>query len=50
MNVENFGGETFLSEDVAIGILQETKNSLHRAAQVGISEIHNLCDFFFMIL
>ncbi|PAV69328.1 hypothetical protein WR25_27301 [Diploscapter pachys] len=34
MNVENFGGETFLSEDVAIGILQETKNSLHRAAQL----------------
>lgn len=30
--VENYGGETFLSEDVAINILQETKQALHRCA------------------
>ena len=34
MTVETYGGETFLSEDVAINILQETKNAFGRAAQV----------------
>jgi hypothetical protein len=30
MNVENFGGETFLSEEVAISILQELKTAFGR--------------------
>lgn len=30
LNVENFGNETFLSEEVAINILQETKNAFTR--------------------
>lgn len=30
LTVENFGGETFLSEEVAINILQETKNAFLR--------------------
>ncbi|CAD6190758.1 unnamed protein product [Caenorhabditis auriculariae] len=34
MNVETYGGETFLSEDVAISVLQETKNAFNRAAQL----------------
>uniref|UniRef100_A0A8R1HXA7 Exocyst complex component 5 n=1 Tax=Caenorhabditis japonica TaxID=281687 RepID=A0A8R1HXA7_CAEJA len=34
MNVETYGGETFLAEDVAISILQETKNALSRAVQL----------------
>lgn len=34
VTVETYGGETFLSEDVAISILQETKNAFGRAAQV----------------
>ncbi|CAB3409163.1 unnamed protein product [Caenorhabditis bovis] len=34
MTVETYGGETFLSEDVAISILQETKNAFGRATQL----------------
>ncbi|WKY03516.1 hypothetical protein Q1695_004910 [Nippostrongylus brasiliensis] len=34
LTVENYGGETFLSEDVAISILQETKNAFNRASQL----------------
>lgn len=34
LTVETYGGETFLSEDVAISILQETKNAFNRASQV----------------
>ncbi|CAI5448182.1 unnamed protein product [Caenorhabditis angaria] len=34
MTVENYGGETFLAEDVAISILQETKNAFNRASQL----------------
>lgn len=34
MNVDTYGGETFLAEDVAISILQETKNAFNRAVQV----------------
>jgi recyclin-1 len=30
LNVENYGGETFLSEEVAINILQEIKNAFSR--------------------
>ncbi|MCP9260594.1 Exocyst complex component 5 [Dirofilaria immitis] len=30
LNVETYGGETFLSEEVAINILQETKNAFQR--------------------
>lgn len=30
LTVENFGDETFLSEEVAINILQEAKNALIR--------------------
>ena len=30
LSVENFGNETFLSEEVAINILQETKNAFTR--------------------
>ncbi|XP_059169792.1 exocyst complex component 5-like [Physella acuta] len=29
-NIENFGGETFLSQEVAINILQDTKNAFKR--------------------
>lgn len=36
MNVETYGGETFVAEDVAISILQETKNAFGRANQVRI--------------
>ena len=32
--VENFGGETFLSQEVAISILQETKNAFRRCQVV----------------
>uniref|UniRef100_A0A7E4UZB6 Exocyst complex component 5 n=1 Tax=Panagrellus redivivus TaxID=6233 RepID=A0A7E4UZB6_PANRE len=35
LNVENFGGETFLSEEVAINILQETKNAFMRCSVLG---------------
>lgn len=31
---ENFGGETFLSEEVAINILQETKQAFQRCQTV----------------
>ncbi|VDM52299.1 unnamed protein product [Angiostrongylus costaricensis] len=34
LTVETYGGETFLSEDVAISILQETKNAFNRASQL----------------
>lgn len=34
MNVETYGGETFLSEEVAINILQETKNAFQRCQLV----------------
>ncbi|VDK54662.1 unnamed protein product [Cylicostephanus goldi] len=36
LTVETYGGETFLSEDVAISILQETKNAFNRASQVSM--------------
>uniref|UniRef100_A0AC35FQM4 Exocyst complex component 5 n=1 Tax=Panagrolaimus sp. PS1159 TaxID=55785 RepID=A0AC35FQM4_9BILA len=32
LSVENFGGETFLSEEVAINILQESKNAFMRCS------------------
>ncbi|KAE9550703.1 hypothetical protein FO519_006086 [Halicephalobus sp. NKZ332] len=35
LSVENFGGETFLSEEVAINILQETKNAFTRCSVLG---------------
>lgn len=34
MTVETYGGETFLSEEVAISILQETKNAFQRSTLV----------------
>ncbi|EYB82550.1 hypothetical protein Y032_0357g3384 [Ancylostoma ceylanicum] len=34
LTVETYGGETFLSEDVAISILQETKHAFFRTAQL----------------
>ncbi|KJH47481.1 tetratricopeptide repeat protein [Dictyocaulus viviparus] len=34
LTVETYGGETFLSEDIAISILQETKNAFNRASQL----------------
>lgn len=34
LTVETYGGETFLSEDVAINILNETKKAFGRASQV----------------
>lgn len=34
--VENFGGETFLSQEVAISILQETKNAFRRCQVVSV--------------
>lgn len=34
LNVETYGGETFLSEEVAINILQETKNAFQRCQLV----------------
>lgn len=36
LNVESFGGETFLSEEVAINILQETKQAFQRCQLVSI--------------
>ncbi|KAK7502742.1 hypothetical protein BaRGS_00005992 [Batillaria attramentaria] len=35
--VENFGGETFLSQEVAINILQETKNAFRRCQVLSYS-------------
>lgn len=35
--VENFGGETFLSQEVAISILQETKNAFRRCQVLSYS-------------
>lgn len=32
--IENFGGETFLSQEVAINILQDTKNAFKRCHTV----------------
>ena len=35
--IENFGGETFLSQEVAINILQDTKNAFKRCQTVSKS-------------
>jgi len=35
--VENYGGETFLSQEVSINILQETKLAFKRCQTVGLS-------------
>ncbi|VDN02421.1 unnamed protein product [Thelazia callipaeda] len=43
LNVETYGGETFLSEEVAINILQETKNAFQRC-QLVCSCVVLLCD------
>lgn len=42
MTVENFGGETFLSEEVAINILQELKNAFTRCNLVSFSGAYGL--------
>ncbi|KAB7503132.1 Exocyst complex component 5 [Armadillidium nasatum] len=40
--VENYGGETFLSEEVAISLLQETKHAFKRCQMLSTqSEVHN---------
>uniref|UniRef100_A0A1I7XCS0 Exocyst complex component Sec10 n=1 Tax=Heterorhabditis bacteriophora TaxID=37862 RepID=A0A1I7XCS0_HETBA len=45
MTVETYGGETFLSEDIAISILQETKNAFNRTAQLcEKSEVPKHCE------
>jgi exocyst complex component 5 len=36
LTVENYGGETYLSEEVAINILQETKNAFARCNLVSL--------------
>ncbi|CAJ0601193.1 unnamed protein product [Cylicocyclus nassatus] len=51
LNVETYGGETFLSEDVAISILQETKNAFNRASQLcEKSEVPKQCENILDIL
>jgi hypothetical protein len=35
--IENYGGETFLSEEVAIALLQESKLAFKRCELVGMS-------------
>ena len=34
--IENYGGETFLSQEVAINVLQETKLALKRCSMVSL--------------
>jgi hypothetical protein len=43
--IENYGGETFLSEEVAISLLQESKLAFKRCELVGITSghHHNIC-------
>jgi hypothetical protein len=38
--IENYGGETFLSEEVAIALLQESKLAFRRCELVGIMSGH----------
>ncbi|XP_045471199.1 exocyst complex component 5 [Harmonia axyridis] len=38
VQIENYGGETFLSEELAITILQDTKNAFQRCALLSKSE------------
>jgi len=42
--IENYGGETFLSEEVAISLLQESKLAFRRCEQVGtiIGHLRNI--------
>ena len=40
--IENYGGETFLSQEVAINVLQETKLALKRCAVVRDMKFRNL--------
>ena len=40
LNAEDFGDETFLSEDIAINIIQEFKNAFIRCSMV-------ICNFIF---
>jgi hypothetical protein len=39
--IENYGGETFLSEEVAIALLQESKLAFRRCELVGTILEHN---------
>jgi hypothetical protein len=43
--IENYGGETFLSEEVAIALLQESKLAFRRCELVGIMSgyYYNVC-------
>jgi hypothetical protein len=42
--IENYGGETFLSEEVAIALLQESKLAFRRCELVGtmLGHLHNI--------
>jgi hypothetical protein len=47
--IENYGGETFLSEEVAIALLQESKLAFRRCELVGIKSGH-YCNIFIVNL
>lgn len=48
--VENYGGETFLSEEVAISLLQETKQAFKRCQMVRDMKSLDLGHIFFSFL
>jgi hypothetical protein len=51
--IENYGGETFLSEEVAIALLQESKLAFRRCELVGtiLGHLHNIyiVNFYFCV-
>ena len=48
--IENFAGETFLSHEVAINIMQETKNAFKRCQVVGDVTNSHFVTFVFKLL
>lgn len=52
--IENYGGETFLSEEVAIGLLQESKLAFRRCELVGtiLGHLRNIyiVNFYFSVI